>query len=190
MIDLVEDALAHLSGPGFGLSEANQQVPAGPGLYSLYAIGPVWRQLGLGDPPDDRPLYVGKSESSLIERDVQTHFATGHTGHSTVRRSLAGLLREQLALPSQPRNVLRPGHCPMLGLEASADERLSVWMARHLTPAVWPAPPGTILRPIETAVYKRLCPPLNLVGVKTQWRLDVEVARATLADEARAWRPS
>jgi hypothetical protein len=47
-----------------------------PGLYAIYGAQDVWRELGLRDPPDDRPLYVGKAEDSLAASDVNTHFAT------------------------------------------------------------------------------------------------------------------
>lgn len=30
----------------------------------------VWELLGLGASPDERPLYVGKSEDSLATRDL------------------------------------------------------------------------------------------------------------------------
>jgi hypothetical protein len=55
-------------------------VPDKPGLYALYGSARTWKQLGLGMPPDDRPLYVGKAEASLVSRDLRTHFATGATG--------------------------------------------------------------------------------------------------------------
>lgn len=32
-----------------------------------------------GDPPDDRPLYVGKAEQSLVTRDLNAEF--GHCDH-------------------------------------------------------------------------------------------------------------
>ncbi|MGW3547006.1 GIY-YIG nuclease family protein [Janibacter hoylei] len=56
----------------------------------------------------DAPLYIGKAERSLVSRDLQTHFTSGKTGQSSLRRSLAALLRVELDLTAQPRNPSRP----------------------------------------------------------------------------------
>src|SRR5579859_3831532 len=82
-------ALAH-AGP---LASAEMRVPDRPGLYAIYGESRTWRELGLGAPPDGRPLYLGKAEDSLASRDLKTHFGDGRTGQSTVRRSFAALLR-------------------------------------------------------------------------------------------------
>ncbi|CAN5520866.1 hypothetical protein BH24ACT4_BH24ACT4_04440 [soil metagenome] len=89
--DVLDDALAALAAPGVAFHQAMTEVPPQPGLYAFHAGAPAWNQLGLGEPPDDRPLYVGKSERSMASRDVGTHFASGKTGSSTLRRSLAAL---------------------------------------------------------------------------------------------------
>jgi hypothetical protein len=57
----------------------------------------------------------------------------------------------------------------------------------HLTIAVWVAPPGTVLAPVESSVMKRWVPPLNLTGVNTPWTAQVKSARAEMAERARAW---
>jgi hypothetical protein len=64
-------------------------VPGRPGLYAIYGGATTWNELGLGEPPDGRPLYIGKAEDSLVTRDLKTHFGDGRTGQSTVRRSFA-----------------------------------------------------------------------------------------------------
>ena len=89
---LLAEALGHLAGPPMSIAETKVEVPPRPGLYAVHGNTAVWHQLGLGDPTDARPLYVGKAERSLASRDVNTHFSTGKTGSSTLRRSLAGLL--------------------------------------------------------------------------------------------------
>lgn len=99
----------------------------------------MWLELGLGPRPDQRPLYVGKSESSLAARDVRTHFATGHTGHSTLRRTLAALLADELDLVACPRNPAKPGYFTSFGIVADGDQRLSDWMRDNLRLAVWPS---------------------------------------------------
>lgn len=85
------------------LHDAEPRVPARPGLYAIYGGAETWSELGLGDPPDERPLYVGKAEDSLVTRHVSTHFGNDRTGSSTVRRSFAALLGKPLRLSALPR---------------------------------------------------------------------------------------
>jgi hypothetical protein len=57
------------------LASAAEHVPAKPGLYAIHGAADVWRELGLGAPPDARPLYLGKAEDSLVSRDLDTHLS-------------------------------------------------------------------------------------------------------------------
>jgi hypothetical protein len=184
---MLADALQGLAVPRLTIAEAEVTVPAEAGLYAVHGDPAVWRRLRLGDPPDDRPLYVGKSERSLANRDVRTHFSTGKTGSSTLRRSLAGLLADDLRLEGQPRNVANPEGFANFGLEAEGDARLTMWMLEHLRLAVWPSPEGVILDGIETAVLGEMVPLLNIDKVKSPWRTSVRAGRKRLADQARAF---
>jgi hypothetical protein len=64
------------------------------------------------DPPDCRPVYVGKAESSLSSRDVGTHFgfaregSTSITGSSTPRRTVGTATRRARPLRGRYRNHL------------------------------------------------------------------------------------
>lgn len=184
---LLADALPHLAGPTMSIVEAKVDVPPRPGLYAVHGEVAVWQELGLGEPSDARPLYVGKAERSLASRDVDTHFSTGKTGSSTLRRSLAGLLADVLALEGRPRNPAKPERFANFGLEVSGDERLTGWMVTHLRLAVWPSPDGAILNVVETAVLAELLPPLNVAKVATPWRPLVQAGRRRLAAQAEAW---
>lgn len=184
---LLVEALRHLAGPTMSIAEAKVDVPRRPGLYAVHGEVAVWQELGLGEPTDARPLYVGKAERSLASRDVNTHFATGKTGSSTLRRSLAGLLAAQLALEGRPRNPAKPERFANFGLEASGDERLTGWMVTHLRLAVWPSPDGVILDAVETAVLAELLPPLTVAKVSTPWRPRIQAGRRRLAALAEAW---
>lgn len=185
----VDAALDALAAPGHVPFADGVVVPAAPGLYAVHANASTWSTLGLDEPPDDRPLYVGKAERSLAGRDLGTHFATGKTGHSTLRRSLAGLLAADLDLRAQPRSTTSPGHFANYGIENGGDQRLTGWMLAHLRLATWAAPPETDLAVVEKAVLGRWQPPLNLSSVTTPWRPRISAARRVLAQQARAWRP-
>lgn len=159
-----------------------------PGLYALYGKACTWRELGLGDPPDGRPLYVGKAEDSLVSRDLRTHFATGRTGQSSPRRSFAALLVDQLRLVAVPRRRDDPeaGKWTHYALETDGDERLTTWMRAHLRLAAWPCERPVALGKLERLVMGELKPPLNLTGVSQPWSRDVRAARAEMARAAEA----
>jgi hypothetical protein len=175
-----------LADPGSSLSEAMANVPSAPGLYALHADPATWRVLGLEERIGDSPLYVGKAEDGPASRDIDTHFAMGRTGSSTVRRSFAALLREPLKLRAVPRNPTEPGYFDNFALEAGGEERLTEWMLQHLTLSTWPKPAGTRLRPVEVAVLKAWAPPMNLADVPRPSTL-LKDARRHMADDARAW---
>lgn len=184
------EILRCLSGPRHPIAAAFAgAVPGRPGLYAIHGDGDAWVQLGLGGPPDDRPLYVGKAEDSLITRDLNTHFSIGRTGQSSPRRSFAALLVEPLTLIATPRRPQRPepGRRAHYALEAGSDARLTAWMRERLTLAVWHGEPRRPLAQIERDVMQHWRPPLNLTGVRQPWKAQVKQARAAMADAARRW---
>lgn len=194
--DARRDELAHFATDAVSalarrapLDQAARSVPPQPGLYAIYGDAMAWRELTLGDPPDKRPLYVGKAEDSLVSRDLATHFGIGRTGSSTVRRSFAALLCEPLQLDARPRNPKRPERFANYGLAPEQDEVLTAWMRKKLELAVWPKPATCelSLAEIEVEVLARLLPPLNLKDVRTPWAAQVKAARSAMADAAKRW---
>lgn len=118
---------------------------------------------------------------------MKTHFKTGATGASTVRRSLAALLREPLELRAVPRNLEAPGYFANFAVEPDGDARLTTWMHEHLTISVWPKPDVDFdleLRRMESLVIDRLQPPLNLDKARHP-SATLKAARKRMADEAR-----
>ena len=183
-------ALSALSAESMSIAAATDGgVPDRPGLYALYGSEAVWQVLGLGSPPDARPLYVGKAEASLVSRDLRTHFATGKTGQSSPRRSFAALLSQagSLNLVAIPRRLHdpEPKKWTHYALEERGDEQLTEWMREQLLIAIWPSPARTHLATVEGAVMQKWLPPLNLIGVHTPWTSQVKAARAAMAARAR-----
>jgi len=185
--ELVARALDALGGDARSLIAAVEHIPDSPGLYAIYGSEVTWEELGLGKPPDARPLYVGKAEDSLVTRDLATHFGDGRTGSSTVRRSFAALLHDSLGLHGIPRNQENPGYYANYGLTSAHDTALTAWMRRQLKLAVWLKPPGADLLAIERGVLALCQPPLNLKDVSTPWSAPLSAARRRMAEEARAW---
>jgi hypothetical protein len=146
-------ALKLLTGRRHAHSDAVKLVPRQPGIYAFYGDDRAWLDLGLTRAFDGQPLYVGKAERSLNGRDVGTHFAAGKTGSSTVRRSLAALLVNELALVAVPRNLAKPDGSANFGLDAASDVRLNGWMEQRCH---WQ--PGASLRtPCLMKSRPRLC---------------------------------
>lgn len=185
---VVAAALHALAGVRHSRIEAIELVAKRPGLYAFYGDAQAWSDLGLSPSFDDQPLYVGKAERTLNGRDVGTHFATGKTGSSTVRRSLAALLTHQLDLVAVPRNLAKPDGSANFGLESASEARLSSWMERHLLLATWVKPGDVTLDEVETAVMHQLRPPLNLDKVGES-RDRLRRASKQMADIARTWQP-
>lgn len=179
--------LTALTAPRHGLAKALPNLPSVPGLYAIYGPPETWRDLGLGAPPDDRPLYVGKAEDSLVARDIATHFGNGRTGSSTVRRSFAALLRDTLDLHGMPRNPRKPDHFPNYGLSPADDTNLTAWMRARLEIAVWARHGDLLLADVEQRVIGHWQPPLNLTHVSHRWTETVKRARSAMASEARSW---
>jgi len=186
--NLITAACLSLVGPRHTLIAARETVPDRAGLYAIYGATATWLQLGLDEPPDERPLYVGKAEESLVSRDLNTHFRVGRTGQSTVRRAFAGLLRDELGLRGIPRNQQAPERPANFALSTEHDAALDVWMNARLELAVWTKPADcSSLGAIEVGVFAKWSPPLNVRDNRSTWRAKVLAARKVMANDARSW---
>jgi hypothetical protein len=185
-VDTSGEAQAALCGPRYEIVEALAHVPDVPGLYAVYGCREAWEELQLDGESQRLALYVGKAEDSLVNRDLQTHFATGRTGSSTIRRSFAVLLRDSLDLRGQPRNLAKPERFANFGLAQPDDQRLTDWMHRHLRLAIWIKPSGVELDRVETDVIRAWRPPLN-IAKNPHPLAKLRRARQAMADDARAW---
>jgi hypothetical protein len=176
----------------YKLIDAEAHVADAPGLYAIYGDVETWTELGLDEPPDARPLYVGKAESSLRERDLKQHFRSGMTGRSTVRRTFAALLRGAYAFRGVPRNKAKPARFSHFALEPAQEAQLTKWMNERLELAVWTKPINcTDLHAVEVEVLGCLVPPGNIQDNQSStWVKQVRDARRAMAKDAREWAPT
>lgn len=159
---------------------ATDRIPHDPGLYIVYSDSGL---PGLTWSPASGPLYVGKADDGLQCRIGREH--GGDTGRSTLRRSLAALLKEELDLIARCRPTKgepKPINFTNFSVEPQGDLRLSGWMADHLTVAVLV---GAAASGRESALIAELEPLLNLRGWANPWGDVVSRARAECAVEAR-----
>ncbi len=179
-----------LNGPRLSAAVASVDLPDAPGLYAVFAEREARAELGLPEVAGGQPIYVGKAEGSLLDRDGKTHFALGRTGQSTLRRSIAALLRPSLGLRGRPRNLDTPGYFDKFDLAPGHDATLQRWIGERPAIATWLKPPdetdhdGTYLLAIERALLRRWTPPLNDKDNPGKWR-EVRAIRKVMADDAR-----
>ena len=168
-------------------------LPAVAGLYTFSARRPgAVGELGLKELEPDMPLtrrilYIGKSESSLADRLGGTHFATGMSGHSTVRRTFGSLLGLR-AIP-RPSAIADPTRKQLMTMTANFafdhddDVRLTQWMLSNLAIRAFPSS-FTPLAALERRVGAAFRPPLDqerkAFWTPNPWRDQVHDARARL----------
>lgn len=151
------------------------------GLYALF-LAPGG---ALPEVPANGVLYVGCS-ANLAQREFDTHFASGKTGFSSLRRSIGALLKEELWLRAIPR---APGPSPTnvrnYRFDDAGERRLSDWMAVHLHVAVAAHPQP---EDVERDLISLACPALNLTGWDNPARVEIKRLRKVCAEEAAAAR--
>ncbi len=179
-------SLALLEGPRLSAALAAESLPLEPGLYAIFASQPTRGELGLPERPLRQPIYVGKAEDSLLKRDGQKHFKEGETSQSTLRRSIAALLRDPLQLLAQPRNPDNPGYFDRFGLDLASERVLQRWIGEHLEISTWVKPAGVRLLDVERGLLRLWTPPLNLTDNPGRWP-ELKKIRRVMADDARRW---
>lgn len=181
----VDEVVRALTDTTHSLEEAKSPggLPAQPGLYAWWAKKESIPGVPACPHPTDRDLdlfYVGispKNESSngAIRSRVMNQHIGGNIGSSTLRKTLASLLFENMGWEPVMRS--RPLLTP------SDNQALSRWQHEHLR-LTWTTHPEPWL--IEAEVIRRLQPPLNLAGNKSHpFAAIVSEARRRLAEAAR-----
>lgn len=175
------DCVAHVTRY---LTEPSSLVPADdlgvlpelPGVYAWWVDGTGARDLNRSLMLPLRPglIFIGQvggsawqplADPGLTLRDsLGRQQLQGRARASTFRMTLATVLSDEL------------------GMRTLDDAKLTAWMLRHLSVAVWPMEEPTGLRELERQVVLRLSPPLNVDHVPpTELRLRLSQLRRDLA---------
>lgn len=148
------------------------------GAYAVLLAAPA--SLPTVVPGRDGLLYVGMTDQGL---DARNHFQHAHSGFSTLRRSLAAVLKEALNLKAIPRG---PGSSKTnvrnYRFTDKGERVLTEWMNRNLL--LTQVAVDADLSAFEADLIALLEPPLNLKGWPNPQRDMVKRLRAACAAEA------
>jgi len=163
--------------------------PNKPGLYAIFLAknDDIPEQFnGFGLSVCDC-LYVGKSESSLRDRDLGTHFNSGTTGRSTLRRTFGAILKEPLQLRAVPRGGENDtNRFRNYKFDDESEEKLTHWMRNHLAIGNCPVEDNDInLKNIENDVIYAMQPLLNLTKWQNPNTKAIKEFRAICKEEAK-----
>jgi len=136
-----------------------------PGIYAVGFTGDHFPFPSGGDIiKKGKIIYIGKTEKSQRRRDAQTHFKSGRTGSSTLRRSLGAILRGQLNLKPIPRSYSEDRMRDYKFIQES-EIKLTEWMINNLSLSFHEIIEGKrFLRELEKTVINELVPILNIQG--------------------------
>ena len=137
-----------------------------PGIYAFFYIGEDFPLFG-DKVKKNQLIYIGKTESSQEKRNSNTHFASGKTGSSTVRKSFGSLLCKQESLIPIPRNNsdYAKGRYSHFKFDADSEEIITTWMQNNLALSFYEYPESKdMIEALETDIIKKLVPVLNIDG--------------------------
>jgi len=135
-----------------------------PGIYAIFFTGNNFPFLG-DKVKKHQIIYIGKTESSQEKRDAKTHFATGKTGSSTVRKSIGSLLCSQNNLTPIPRNNsdYKKRRFSHFKFDEPSEKIITNWMKNNFALSFYEYPESKqLIDKLETEIIKELIPVLNI----------------------------
>lgn len=135
-----------------------------PGIYAFFYIGDDFPLLG-NSVSKHQIIYIGKTESSQEKRDAKTHFATGKTGSSTVRKSIGSILCSKENLNPIPRNDsdYKKNRFSHFKFDNPSEIKITNWMEKNLALSFYEYPKTKLeIEDLETEIINELVPILNI----------------------------
>lgn len=135
-----------------------------PGIYAFFYLGNDFPIFG-NVVSKHQIIYIGKTESSQEKRDAKTHFTTGKTGSSTVRKTIGSLLCGQEYLKPIPRNDIdyTKGIYSHFKFAPESEEIITNWMKNNLALSFYDYRENkNLIDKLETEIIKELKPILNI----------------------------
>lgn len=135
-----------------------------PGIYALSFIGKFFPLDGC-ILPEHKIIYIGKTESSQQSRDANTHFKSGKTGSSTVRKSIGALLSQSEEIIPIIRSLtdIEKGRRSHYKFDETSEEKVTQWMLDNLAVSFYEYPASKQeINELETDLITLLKPVLNI----------------------------
>ena len=164
-----------------------------PGIYAIGYSAELFPPLLAKDKiKKEKIIYIGKTESSQEKRDEKTHFYSGGTKSSTLRRSIGAILREELKLIPIPRSCSEntekrfTNYC----FDERGEKLLTKWMSDNLSLSFCELNgPVDEMETIEIDIIQQLKPILNLRNNKDNpWRKELKKLRKNCSVLAKQYR--
>ena len=135
-----------------------------PGIYAFHFVG---KKFPLNDftLPDDKIVYIGKTERSQKSRDADTHFKSGKSGSSTVRKSVGALLSQNEEIISVIRSSsdIEKGRKSHFKFDDKSEQRITEWMLENIAVSFFEySKCKTEIDTLETEIIQVLKPVLNI----------------------------
>ena len=141
-----------------------------PGIYAVHFMGNAFPVYAL-KPRDKEIIYIGKTEKSQASRDANTHFATGKTGSSTLRRSIGALMQKGAKLKSIPRSTSEKNEKRFTNymFDEQGEKLITDWMTKNLGLSFYEFSDSVDeLDGLETKLIRALKPMLNIDRKNTE----------------------
>lgn len=155
-----------------------------PGIYAFFYIGNDFPLLG-DSVSKHQIIYIGKTESSQEKRDSKTHFTTGKTGSSTVRKSIGSILCAQENLKPIPRNNsdYAKGRFSHFKFDNASEIKITDWMENNLALSFYEYPKTKQeIEDLETEIINEIVPILNISkNPKNQFKETLQQLRKNCA---------
>lgn len=135
-----------------------------PGIYAIFFTGNNFPVLG-DKVKKHQIIYIGKTESSQEKRDAKTHFTTGKTGSSTVRKSIGSIICATENLRPIPRNDsdYKKGRFSHFRFDQPSEEIITKWMKNNLALSFYEYPrTKQEIEKLETEIIDNFIPILNI----------------------------
>jgi hypothetical protein len=103
-----------------------------PGIYAVHFMGNAFPVYSL-KPSYNEIIYIGKTEKSQDSRHSKTHFASGKTGSSTLRRSIGALMKNGAKLNQIPRSVTETSEKRFTNymFDETSEKLITDWMTKN-----------------------------------------------------------
>ncbi|MDG4946851.1 hypothetical protein NMK71_10525 [Weeksellaceae bacterium KMM 9713] len=158
-----------------------------PGIYAIFYIGNDFPLIGDKVKKHDI-IYIGKTESSQEKRDAKTHFTSGKTGSSTVRKSIGSILCQEMNLNPIPRNDSDyiKGRISHFKFDENSEEKITEWMINNLALSFYEYPKSKLeIETLESSIINELIPILNIAkNPSNPYRTALQTLRKNCANMA------